>query len=339
MKPLVSVIAPIYDEAAVVEEFVGRVGAAVLSAQDRYAFEIVLVNDGSRDASLEVMKRCLAREPRLRVIDLARNYGQTAALQAGLDVARGEILVTMDADLQHFPEEIPRFLSKLEEGYDMVCGWRHQRAEGVLRRWPSRAANLLIRWISGLELHDFGTTFRAYRAELAREIRLFGEFHRYIPVLGHTAGGRITEIPIENVERPAGKSKYGLGRSQGVFLDLIVLLFLSRFLDRPMRAFGSVALFVFGTGGTILSFLLLYAWLTQTPTVRTHSGWFVMSVMMLLAGIQIALTGVLAELLIRVQYGQGDRRVYRVRHEWWADGVSSVPRDRLVERVTARKVG
>jgi glycosyltransferase involved in cell wall biosynthesis len=337
MKPLVSVIAPIYNEAAVVEEFVRRVGAAILDVQDLYVFEIVLVNDGSNDGSLEAMKRCLAGEPRLRVIDLSRNYGQTAALQAGIDVARGEILVTMDADLQHFPEEIPRFLSKLEEGYDMVCGWRHRRAEGVLRRWPSRAANLLIRWISGLDLHDFGTTYRAYRAELAHEIRLLGEFHRYVPVLGHTAGARITEIPISNVERPVGTSNYGLGRSQGVFLDLIVLLFLSRFLDRPMRAFGSVGLFVLGTGATILSFLLIYASLTQTPTVRTHSGWFLMSVMMLLAGIQIGLTGVLAELLVRVHYGQGDRRVYRVRHEWWVDGVSSLPRSQL--RDPARKAG
>ncbi len=335
MKTLVSVIAPVYNEAAVVDEFVRRVAAAAVPVEDRYDFEIVLVNDGSRDASLEAMKRCLASEPRLRVVDLARNYGQTAALQAGLDAARGEILLTMDADLQHFPEEIPRFLSKLEEGYDIVCGWRNRRAEGIVRRWPSRAANLLIRWISGLDLHDFGTTFRAYRAELAHEIRLFGEFHRYIPVLGHAVGGRIAEIPIENVERPAGESNYGLGRSQGVFLDLIVLLFLSRYLDRPMRVFGSVALLAFGAGGTILSFLLLYAWLTQIPTVRTHSGWFLMAVMLLLAGIQIASTGVLAELLVRVHYGQGDRRVYRVRHEWRAEGegVPSAPRE------PARKVG
>jgi glycosyltransferase involved in cell wall biosynthesis len=335
MKTLVSVIAPVYNEAASVEEFVRRIAAAVVPVEDRYAFEVILVNDGSRDGSLEAMKSCLVREPRLRVVELTRNYGQTAALQAGLDAARGEILLTMDADLQHFPEEIPRFLNKLQEGYDMVCGWRRRRAEGVVRRWPSQAANLLIRWISGLDLHDFGTTFRAYRAELAHEIRLFGEFHRYIPVLGHAAGGRIAEIPIESIERSTGESKYGLGRSQGVFLDLIVLVFLSRYLDRPMRVFGGIALLAFGAGGAILSFLILYSWLTQIPTVRTHSGWFVMSVMLLLAGIQIASTGILAELLVRVHYGQGDRRVYRVRHEWSAEGagVSSVPRE------PAQKVG
>ena len=316
MKPLVSVISPVYNEEGVVAELVRRTAAAMRSVSDRYDFEIVLVNDGSRDRSLDAMKQCLEVEPRLRVLDLARNYGQTAALQAGLDAARGEILVTLDADLQHFPEEIPRFLAKLEEGFDMVCGWRHRRAEGVARRWPSRAANLLIRWISGLALHDFGTTFRAARTDLVRDLRLLGEFHRFIPVLAADAGGRVTEIPIENVERPAGRGNYGLGRTQGVFLDLIVLLFLSRYLDRPMRAFGALGLLAFAVAGTILAVLLGYSYLYHVATVREHSGWFMVSVMLLLASVQITLTGVLAEILVRVHYEVGDRRVYRVRHTW-----------------------
>jgi glycosyltransferase involved in cell wall biosynthesis len=316
MKPLVSVISPVYNEEGVVAELVRRTAAAMGSVSDRYDFEIVLVNDGSRDRSLDAMKQCLEVEPRLRVLDLARNYGQTAALQAGLDAARGEILVTLDADLQHFPEEIPRFLAKLEEGFDMVCGWRHRRAEGVARRWPSRAANLLIRWISGLALHDFGTTFRAARTDLVRDLRLLGEFHRFIPVLAADAGGRVTEIPIENVERPAGRGNYGLGRTQGVFLDLIVLLFLSRYLDRPMRAFGALGLLAFAVAGTILAVLLGYSYLYHVATVREHSGWFMVSVMLLLASVQITLTGVLAEILVRVHYEVGDRRVYRVRHTW-----------------------
>jgi glycosyltransferase involved in cell wall biosynthesis len=332
MRRVVSVIAPVYNEAAVVEELVRRIGAAVAPLEDRYAFDIVLVNDGSRDDSLEAMKRCLPWESRLRVLDLARNYGQTAALQAGLDAARGEILVTLDADLQHFPEEIPRFLAKLDEGHDIVCGWRHKRAEGILRRWPSWAANALIRRISGLDLHDFGTTFRAYRAELVREIRMLGEFHRFLPALGWAAGGRIAEIPIENVERPAGKSSYGLGRSQGVFLDLIVLLFFSRFLDRPMRAFGALGLLSFAAGSTILGCLLAYAYLYNVPAVRAYSGWFLMSVMLLLASVQITLTGILAELLVRIHYGQGDRRVYRVRREWTGADAS----DRTAEAAAAR---
>jgi len=325
VRPLVSVIAPVHDEAALIPELLDRTRRALAPLEGRYDFEIVLVNDGSRDESLEVMKSRLAGEPRLRVVDLARKYGQTAALQAGLDAARGEILVTLDADLQHFPEEIPLFLEGIEQGYDMVCGWRHHRAEGIGRRWPSRVANLLIRAISGLRLHDFGTTFRAYRADLARDIRMFGEFHRYVPVLGHMAGARILEIPIENVERPAGKSKYGLRRSQGVVLDLIVLLFFARYLDRPMRIFGALGLLGFLAGGGILAFLLAYAYLYAVPTVRLYSGWFLMSIMMLLASVQVVLTGILAEILVRVHYGIGDRRVYRVRREWGA-GAGSAPR-------------
>ena len=314
--PTVSVIAPVFDEAPLVREFLERTRKALLPLEARYEFEIVLVNDGSRDGSLEVMKSCLATEPRLRIVDLARNYGQTAALQAGLDAARGDILVTLDADLQHFPEEIPRFLEGIERGYDLVCGWRHHRAEGIRRRWPSRVANWLIRGISGLRLHDFGTTFRAYRSDLAHEIRLFGEFHRYVPVLAHVAGARILEIPIENVERPAGRSKYGLSRTRGVLLDLIVLLFLARYLDRPMRIFGALGLLGLTAGGGILAFLLGYAYLYDVPTVRLYSGWFLMSIMLLLASVQVILTGILAELLVRVHYGIGDRRVYRVRREW-----------------------
>ena len=313
---LVSVIAPVYDEAPTIEQFLTRLVRALVPLEDRYAFEIVLVNDGSSDDSLERMKRFVEREPRLRIIELSRNYGQTAALQAGLDAARGEILVTMDADLQHFPEEIPRFLEAIESGYDMVCGWRHERAEGVLRRWPSRAANVLIRLISGLGIHDFGTTFRAYRAELVKDMRLLGDFHRYIPMLGYAAGGRITEIPIRNVVRPAGRSHYGLGRSLGVSLDLLLLLFLSRYLDRPMRIFGKLSLAAFAIGASILTVLIGYAYLTNIPTVRAYSGWFLTSIMLLLASVQIMLTGLLAEILVRVHYAQGDRRVYRVRREW-----------------------
>jgi glycosyltransferase involved in cell wall biosynthesis len=316
MPPLVSIVAPVYNEAVLLPEFVDRTRRAIGSLASRYCFEIVLVNDGSSDESLAVMKSLLEREPRLRVIDLARNYGQTAALQAGLDAARGEIVVTLDSDLQHFPEEIPRFLDRLEQGYDMVCGWRHARAEGVDRRWPSTAANLLIRWISGLQLHDFGTTFRAYRNELAKEIRILGDFHRYIPVLGHLAGGRIAEIPIENVERPRGKSNYGLGRSQGVLLDLLVLLFFARYMDRPMRAFGTLGLLAFLMGATILAVLVMWAYAFDVPTVRQHSGWFLVSIMLLLASVQITMTGLLAEILVRIHYGIGDRRVYRVRREW-----------------------
>jgi glycosyltransferase involved in cell wall biosynthesis len=317
-RPLVSVVAPVFNEETVIEEFVSRLRAVIDGLRDKYEFEIILVDDGSRDGSLARLKDLVQKEPRLRVLELRRNYGQTAALQAGFDAAQGEILLSLDSDLQHFPEDIPQFLDTLETGYEVVCGWRHQRAEGIVRRWPSRAANLLLRALSGLQIHDFGTTFRAYRAELVKELRLLGDFHRYIPALARQAGGRITEIPIRNVVRPAGQSSYGLGRTVGVSLDLVLLYFLFRYMDRPLRAFGQLALIAASVGSTILAALLLMAWVSDVPTVREHSGWFLLSILLLLASIQILLTGILAEILVRVLFGMGDRRVYAVRREWKA---------------------
>jgi len=251
-RPLVSIVAPVYNEEAIIGEFVSRLQAVADGLRDRYDFEIILVDDGSADASLARLKELARQEPRLRVLELRRNYGQTAALQAGFDAARGEILLSLDSDLQHFPEDIPQFLDTLEQGYEVVCGWRHRRAEGIVRRWPSRVANVLLRALSGVDIHDFGTTFRAYRAELVKELRLLGDFHRYIPALARQAGGRITEIPIRNVVRPAGQSSYGLGRTVGVSLDLVLLYFLMRYMDRPLRAFGQLALLAATVGATIL---------------------------------------------------------------------------------------
>jgi glycosyltransferase involved in cell wall biosynthesis len=320
---LVSIIAPVYNEEALIEEFYRRVAAVADGGAKRYRFEFILVDDGSRDGSLAIMRRLAEEDPRLRVIQLRRNYGQTPAIQAGLDAARGDILITLDADLQHYPEEITAFLAKLEEGFDIVCGWRHERAEGVLRRWPSALANRIVRWISGVDIHDFGTTFRAYRREIVKDLRLFGEFHRFIPALGATLGGNIAELPIRNIERPAGKSNYGIGRTTGVFLDLFVLFFIVRYMDRPMRAFGKLALATFGVGALILATMVVLAYVYNVHMVQEHLGWFMLSVLLMLAGIQILLTGLLAEILIRIHFGQGDRRVYQIRKEWNADTVSS----------------
>ena len=315
-KHLVSIVAPVYNEEASIGEFVRRIEATIAEIHDVYDFEIVLVDDGSRDGSLDALKTLSQDRENLHVIELRRNYGQTAALQAGLDAAKGDILVTMDADLQHFPEEIPTFLKGIEDGFDMVCGWRHKRAEGVIRRWPSRAANWLIRRICRLDIHDFGTTFRAYRAEIVKELRLFGEFHRYIPALGQDIGARIKEVPIENVVRPSGESSYGIGRTFGVFLDLILLFFFVRYMDRPMRIFGKLAAIAFCAGGAILACLVVYAYVWNINAVSERSGWFILSMMLLLASVQITLSGVLAEILTRVHYSQNNRRVYRVRNEW-----------------------
>jgi glycosyltransferase involved in cell wall biosynthesis len=200
-RPLISIVAPVFNEAATLAEFVRRLGAVCAGFQSRYRVEIVLVDDGSKDDSLAVAKRLIETEPRLRVIELRRNFGQTAALQAGLSCARGDFIISLDSDLQHFPEDIPKFLDLAEQGYDLVCGWRKDRRENALRRWPSRAANALIRRVIGVDLHDFGTTFRLYRADLMSHIKLIGEEHRLVPALAHLVGASITEVPIQNVGR------------------------------------------------------------------------------------------------------------------------------------------
>jgi len=233
---LVSIVAPMFNESSTLAEFVTRLARAASTLESRYAFEFVLVDDGSVDGSLELAKRLIAGERRLRVVELRRNFGQTVALQAGLFAARGDIIVSMDSDLQHFPEDLPLFLQKLDEGFDLVCGWRHQRQEGIVRRWPSGAANALIRAVSGLTVHDVGTTYRAYRADLVRQLQLLGEQHRFVPVLASFVGARVAEVRIQNAERPAGQSSYGLGRTINVFLDILYLFFARYYFARPLKA-------------------------------------------------------------------------------------------------------
>lgn len=318
--PLVSVVAPFFNEQAALPSLLERIVNTTDAIARRYRFEFVFVDDGSTDGSLQAALALRAREPRLRVIQLRRNYGQTAALQAALDLARGDIIISMDADLQHFPEEIPRFLEKLEQGSDVVCGWRHDRREGWKRRWPSRAANYLIRRISGLDIHDVGTTYRAYRREIVRDLRLLGENHRFIPVFAKVVGARIDEIPIENVARPHGQSSYGLGRTLNVFIDLFFLYFFTRYADRPIRIFGKVSLGLLGIGVLIAAGLVVEFIATGRPVVRERSGWFLLSAFLMLTAVQVLLTGILAELLARVYFARDDRTSYQIRAEWPAPG-------------------
>ena len=204
-RTLVSVAIPVYNEEKVLPELVERLAQVADGPCSKYDFEFVFVDDGSRDGSLRVEKELIAKEPRLRVVELRRNYGQTAALQAGLDEARGDVIITMDADLQHFPEDIPPFLERIEAGCDVVCGWRKKRREGAVRRWPSRAANWMIRRISGLDIHDIGTTFRAYRREIVEDISLLGENHRFVPVFANSASRACTNVPGRRTSPGAGR--------------------------------------------------------------------------------------------------------------------------------------
>jgi glycosyltransferase involved in cell wall biosynthesis len=320
-KKLVSIVAPFYNEAASLMKLLDRLIATTNTLSDHYIFEFVMVDDGSQDNSLDIAKQLALREQRLRVVELRRNYGQTAALQAALDAAQGDIIISMDADLQHFPEDIPLFLDKLEAGNDVVCGWRHQRQEGIARRLPSLVANYLLRKISGLVIHDIGTTFRAYRREIISDMRLISENHRFVPIFASVAGAKIDELPIKNIERPHGQSNYGLARTLNVFIDLFFLYFFVRYLDRPIRIFGKIALATFSVGAIIAVALILLWATTGIPVVRDHSGWFTLSAILLLASVQFLLTGILGEMLARIYFSNKEQTLYKVRNVWTRDNL------------------
>ena len=314
--PLVSIVVPFRNEEQSLPILLSRIATSTQPLRNRYQFEFIFVDDGSRDNSLLVAKNLLKTEARLKIVELRRNYGQTSALQAAFDAASGDIIISMDADLQHFPEEIPKFIAEIEAGNDVVCGWRHNRREGILRRLPSRVANLFIRRVSGLTIHDVGTTYRAYRREIIRDIQLLGEGHRFVPVFAAVAGARIAEVPIENIERPHGKSNYGLARTLNVLIDLVFLYFFVKYLDRPLRIFGKIALIVFTAGLLIESALLVDWMLTATPVVRDHSGWFILGGALITSSLQIVLFGVLSEMLARLYYAGLGKTHYKIRKTW-----------------------
>src|SRR5438093_4177405 len=220
-------------------------------------YELVFVDDGSKDDSFKVLSEIYEHDRRVNLVRLRRNFGQTPALKAGFDFARGEVIISMDGDLQHDPEEIPRFLEKIEEGYDLVSGWRHHRRDHwLMRQIPSRIANWMMAKLSGIDLHDFGTTFKAYRREVIKEIQLYGELHRFIPALASGCGATIAEIPITNVPRRNGKSNYGLSRTFMVLLDFINIKFLLDYSTRPLQFFGGIGLLASCLGTVIAVFLL-----------------------------------------------------------------------------------
>jgi len=315
-RQLVSVVSPFYNEEASLNELIERMVTITNPLSDRYSFEFILVDDGSRDRSLEIARQLAESESRLRVVELRRNYGQTAALQAGLDSAQGDIVISLDADLQHFPEEIPLFLQKIEEGNDVVCGWRHERQENALRRWPSQAANFLIRKASGLSIRDIGTTYRAYRREIIQDVFLLGENHRFVPVFAKVAGARIDELPIRNIERPHGKSNYGISRTINVFIDILFLYFFVRYFDRPIRIFGKVALVTFALAGFITVGLIVIWVDGGEAVVRERSGWFISALVLYLASVQFLIAGLLGEMLARLYFSPRDRSAYKVRRVW-----------------------
>jgi len=306
-----SVVFPVYNEAGNVEALVDDVVRACEPLGRDY--EIVVVDDGSQDGTAEVLRRLKARVPRLRVIFFRRNFGQTAALQAGISNARGDVLITMDGDGENDPADIPRLLEALERGVDMVCGWRQGRWEGALltRRLPSEAANRLIAYATGIRLHDYGCQFKAFRRELAASLKLYGEMHRFVPVLAHDVGSSIVEVPVRYRPRRYGTSKYGLSRMVRVILDLITVKFLSSFKTRPIQVFGLWGLIAVVAGMLWTAWLIVERQVYSVPMGNRPQ--LFLAVLLVFTGMQFITLGLLGEMLSRTYHESQNKPTYVIR--------------------------
>ena len=277
------------------------------------SFELVLVDDGSTDNTFNLLREIAALDSRITVVKLRRNFGQTAGLAAGFDHARGEYIIAMDGDLQHDPADIPIFLEKIAEGYDIVSGWRKRRIDNLwLRRIPSRCANWLMAKLSGVDIHDFGTTFKAYRREILEQVPLYGELHRFIPALASWHGASIIEVPIRNVERERGTSHYGLSRTFRVFFDLITIRFLLRYLSRPLHFFGTVGMISILSGCGLAGWLVADKVLYRTDIMTQHGPLMIFAAVLGLAGLNMLAVGLLGEMQVRHYHEPSRRAPYSV---------------------------
>ena len=307
-----SVVVPLYNEASVVDELYSRLTKTM--SETGLDYELVFVDDGSSDNTLELVKALAAGDDKIVVVELRRNFGQTAALAAGFDFAAGQIIVSMDGDLQHAPEEIPNFLEKINAGYDVVSGWRKHRVDNlIMRKIPSRAANWLASKISGVDIHDFGTTFKAYRRDCLDELNLYGEMHRFIPALLSRSGVKIIEIPVKNIVRPKGCSNYGISRTFRVAFDLITLRFLLGYLTRPLHFFGRAALFCIVTAFLIGAYVLYDKFVYNVPIFVAHGPLAALAAVLLLVGFVFIATGLIGEMISRVYFESTDKKIYSVR--------------------------
>jgi glycosyltransferase involved in cell wall biosynthesis len=307
-----SIVVPIHNEEPSILPLYDRLTAVLEKTRNPY--EIIFIDDASTDRSFDLLANLVETDGRLKVIRLRRNFGQTAALAAGFDEAQGSVIISLDGDLQHAPEDIPALLEKIEEGYDIASGWRKNRLDNaVTRKLPSRIANWLMAKVSKVELKDFGTTFKAYRAEILKDVNLYGELHRFIPALASLYGARITEVPIRNVERPAGASHYGLSRTFRVMFDILTVWFLLKYFTRPMHFFGKWGLAFAGTGGGLLAFLAAKKIWTGGDIIDQHGPLIILGAISLLTGVILFCTGLLGEVLTRTYYESQGRRIYAVR--------------------------
>ncbi len=307
-----SVVVPLYNESLVVEELYSRLTRTM--KQTGLYYELVFVDDGSGDNTLDLIKDIVAGDGRVVVVELRRNFGQTAALAAGFDVAKGKIIVSMDGDLQHSPEEIPNFLEKIDAGYDVVSGWRKERVDNlIMRKLPSRAANWLASKISGVDIHDFGTTFKAYKREIIEGLNLYGEMHRFIPALLSQSGVKMSEIPVKNIVRPKGFSNYGISRTFRVAFDLITLKFLLGYISRPLHFFGRATLYCILISFLLTAYILYDKFVYNVPIFVAHGPLAALAAILLMIGLLLIATGLIGEMISRVYFETTNKKIYSVR--------------------------
>ena len=308
---MLSIVIPIHNEERAILRLYDRL-TVVLEQIDK-PYELIFIDDASSDRSFELLANLVETDARLKVIRLRRNFGQTAALSAGFDEAKGEVIISMDGDLQHAPEDMPSLQAKFNEGFDIASGWRKERNDNlVMRKVPSRIANWLMKKASGVDLHDFGTTFKAYRSEVIKDINLYGELHRFIPALASFYGARIAEVPIQNPPRTGGASHYGIGRTFNVMFDIITLRFLLKYFTRPMHFFGRIGLACVTVGGAILSFLLVKK-IMGMEIILENGPLLFTGGLLLLVGLVMFTTGLLGEMMMRTYFESQGRRIYAVR--------------------------
>ncbi|WP_457601246.1 glycosyltransferase family 2 protein [Hydrogenivirga sp.] len=304
---MISVVIPAFNEEENIPVLYGKLKEVLDSLGEEY--EVIFVDDGSYDRTPEILRELAEKDSRVKVIRFRRNYGQTAAMYAGFEHARGDVVITMDADLQNDPEDIPKLLEKLHEGYDIVSGWRKDRKDPFLsRKLPSKIANWIISKVTGVELHDYGCTLKAYRSDIAKRYRLYGDMHRFLPALAKRFGAKVTEIPVRHHPRLYGKSKYGIGRTVRVILDIFLVKFLNEYITKPLYVFGGFGFLLLSVGFLIelyLTFLKLF-----TGADIGGRPLLILGVLLILAGIQLLSTGIIAELIIRTYYESRGEKPY-----------------------------
>ena len=308
---MLSIVIPIHNEEHSILPLYDRLTAVLEEVQGPY--EILFVDDASSDRSFELLANLVETDNPLKVIRLRRNFGQTAALSAGFHEAKGSVIVAMDGDLQHAPEDIPALLRKIDEGYDIASGWRKDRIDNAISQFATRDGNCrMMARVSGVALRDFGTTFKAYRADVLKDVNLYGELHRFIPALASFYGARVVEVPIRNTPRAAGASHYGIGRTFRVLFDILTIKFLLKYFTRPMHFFGSLGLAGTTTGGGIMFYLLIKKMLGYDIIVE-HGPLMVAGGLLLMAGLMMFSTGLIGEMMMRTYFESQDRRIYAVR--------------------------